>query len=153
MPLISQSILDDNVFQYKADYYYPDDSEAQAIIKSNDIYIDLDNEFFVFIPEKGYFLVVYDGTNFSLLKKLIKKYYLPRESSNTYDKGSPPTFSDRHDYYIYTKEGAIYEFPDSKKKKLAVFGDKSNEIKKYCSDNNLNEEKDLKKAILYLDTL
>jgi len=141
-------------FEYK-ETLATDDSEATAIIKSSDIYVSIGNEFFVVIPDKGYFLVLYDGANFSFLKKLTKKYHMPKESTNTYDKGTPPTFSDRHSYFIYSKEGAIIEFPNSKKKILAVFGNSEKEIKQYCKENdiNLKEEGDLKKVIMYLDKL
>ena len=147
-----------NVFADEIEYketLATDDNEANAIIKSRDIYVSINNEFFVFIPDKGYFLALYDGANFSFLKKLTKKYHLPKESTSTYDKGSPPTFSDRHSYFIYTKEGTIIEFPNSKKKILAVFGNSEKELKQYCNENNLNlkEEDDLKKVIMYLDKL
>jgi len=147
-----------NVFADEIEYketLATDDSEAQAIIKSNDIYVDIMNDFFVVIPEKGYFLVLHDGSNFSFLKKLSKKYHLPREAKDNFDQGSPPTFSDRSAYYIYTKEGAIFEFPNSKKKILAVFGNSENEIKQFCKENDidLKEEKDLKKVIIFLDSL
>jgi hypothetical protein len=132
-----------------------EDSEAKAIIKSNDIYVKIEDEFFVVIPDNGYFLVLFDGANFSFLKKLTKKYHLPKESKNTYEKGSPPTFSDRFTYFIYTKEGSIKEFPSSKKKIFAAFGNNEKEIKQYCKEEKLDlkNEDDLKKAIIYLDKL
>lgn len=147
-----------NVFADEIEYketLETDDSEAEAIVKSSDIYVTIGKDFFIVIPDKGYFHVLYDGENFSFLNKLTKKYHPPRYSKNTYDKGSPPTFSDRNSYFIYTKEGAIHELPNSKKKILAVFGNSEKELKQYCKENDLNlkEEGDLKKAIMYLDNL
>lgn len=130
-----------------------DHESAKAIVKSKDIYVTINNQQIVFVPNNGYFLVINDGINYSLIKKLTKKYFPPRKAANTYDKGSLATFADRFVYYIYTKEGEIIELPKSKSKKLKAFGKSEKIVKDYTKeyDLDLNKEKDLKKVIMYLD--
>jgi len=131
------------------------DSEAQAIVKSQDIFVTINGVAFVFLPSKGYFEVIYDGINFSYIKKVAKKYYPARPPANSYDQGALATFQDKETFFLYTKEGMIYEFPKSKSKKLKVFGDSQKEVNKYIKENKLdiNKEKDLKRVVMYLDGL
>jgi len=132
-----------------------DDDSAQAIIKSQDIFVTIGSVAFVFIPSKGYFEAIYDGINYSFIKKITKKYYPPRPAANTYDQGALASFQEKETYFIYTKEGAIYEFPKSKNKRLKVFGNSQKEVSKYIKENKLNieKEKDLKRVIIFLDNL
>lgn len=132
-----------------------DDKEAKSLVRSKDIYATIMKDTFVFIPFKGYYLVVFDGTNFSLLKKITKKYFPPRKAKNTYERSTLAKFDDRSTYNLYTKNGEMTELPKSKKKILKVFGESSSlkPLKNYIKEQNLdlNKEKDLKKAIMYLD--
>ena len=132
-----------------------DDKEAKSLVKSKDIYATIMKDTFVFIPFKGYYLVVFDGTNFSLLKKITKKYFPPRKAKNTYERSTLAKFDDRSTYNLYTKNGEMTELPKSKKKILKLFGERSTlkPMKNYIKEQNLdlNKEKDLKKAIMYLD--
>ena len=59
-----------------------DDESAKALVKSKEIYAKIMNDTFVFIPSQGYFLVIYDGNNLSLLKKVTKKYFPPKKASS-----------------------------------------------------------------------
>lgn len=129
------------------------DKDAKALIKSKDLYVTIMGETFVFIPSKGYFLVLSDGNNFSFLKKITKKYFAPREPENSFDKGALAKFSDRFTYNIFTKEGVLKEFPKSKKKRLKVFGKSEKLVSKYIKEHKLDisDEKDLKKVIMHLD--
>mgnify|MGYP002628136586 FL=1 len=130
-----------------------DDEKAKALVKSKEIYAKIMKDTFVFIPSKGYYLVVFDGNNFSLLKKVTKKYFPAKKAKNNYERSTLAEFEDRFSYSIYTKNGEMMEFPKSKSKKLTVFGNSEKLIKDYIKKYNLdlNKEKDLKKAIIYLD--
>ncbi len=132
-----------------------DNDLAKAIIKSKDIYVTINNQQIVFIPSNGYFLVLEDGNNFSLIKKITKKYFPHRPPANSYDQGSLPTFADRIAYYIYSKEGEIHELPKSKSKKLKAFGNSEKLVKDYTKENDLdlNKEKDLKQIVMYLNSV
>jgi len=132
-----------------------EDSKAQALVKSEDVFVTINGVIFVYITSKGYFEVIYDGINFSLIKKITVKYYPEKKPANNYDQGSPPTFTNKEALFIYSKEGAIYEFPKSKNKRLKVFGNSQAEVKAYIKKNklNINNEKDLRKIVMYLDSV
>ncbi len=154
--LLNNVALRYNVFSDEIEYkesLSDDHNSAKAIVKSKDIYVTINNQIIVFVPNNGYFLVIKDGNNFSLIKKVTKKYYPPRKAANTYDKGSLPTFTEKFVYYISTKEGKLYELPKSKSKKLKAFGNSEKLVKDYIKeyDLDLNKEKDLKKVIMHLD--
>ena len=130
-----------------------DDEDAKALVKSKDIYAKIMNDTFVFIPSKGYYLVVFDGNNFSLLKKVTKKYFPPKQAKNNYERSTLARFDDRFTYNIYTKTGEMVELPSSKSKKLKAFGNSEKIIKDYTKEYklDLNKERDLKKVIMHLD--
>ena len=129
------------------------DKEVKALVKSKEIYAKIMKDIFVFIPSEGYYLVVFDGDNFSLLKKVTKKYFPAKKAKNNYERSTLAEFEDRFSYSIYTKNGEMVEFPKSKSKKLKAFGNSEKLIKDYIKekDLDLNKEKDLKKVIIYLD--
>ena len=129
------------------------DKEVKALVKSKEIYAKIMKDIFVFIPSEGYYLVVFDGDNFSLLKKVTKKYFPAKKAKNNYERSTLAEFEDRFSYSIYTRNGEMMEFPKSKSKKLKVFGNSEKLIKDYIKKYNLdlNKEKDLKKVIIYLD--
>ncbi len=131
------------------------DKQTFAIIKSEDIYVTINNETIIFKATKGYFLVVFDGTNFSLLKKLKKKYYPFKKATTSLTTDVPAIFMDEESYFISTKDGVLKEFTGSKNKKLKVFSTKYNQAKSYIKEKKLdiNKEKDLKRLIMYLDNL
>ena len=129
------------------------DKEVKALVKSKEIYAKIMKDIFVFIPSEGYYLVVFDGDNFSLLKKVTKKYFPAKKAKNNYERSTLAEFEDRFSYSIFTRNGEMMEFPKSKSKKLKVFGNSEKLIKDYIKekDLDLNKEKDLKKVIIYLD--
>lgn len=129
------------------------DKEVKALVKSKEIYAKIMKDIFVFIPSEGYYLVVFDGDNFSLLKKVTKKYFPAKKAKNNYERSTLAEFEDRFSYSIFTRNGEMMEFPKSKSKKLKVFGNSEKLIKDYIKKYHLdlNKEKDLKKVIIYLD--
>ena len=132
-----------------------DDESAKALVKSKEIYAKIMNDTFVFIPSQGYFLVIYDGNNLSLLKKVTKKYFPPKKAQNNYERSTLARFEDRFIYTMYSKNGKTLELPRSKNKKLKAFGGNEKIVKNYAKEHNLdlNNEKDLKKLTLYLDKI
>lgn len=130
-----------------------EDEKAKALVKSKEIYAKIMKDVFVFIPSKGYYLIVFDGNNFSLLKKVTKKYFPPKKAKNNYERSTLARFDDRIAYNVYTKNGEMVELPNSKSKKIKAFGNSENIVKDYVKENNLdlNKEKDLKKVIMHLD--
>ena len=131
------------------------DESAKALVKSKEIYVKIMNDTFVFVPNQGYFLVILDGNNLSLLKKVTKKYFPPKKARNNYERSTLARFEDRFTYTIYSKKGKILELPRSKSKKIKAFGDDEKIVKSYTKEQNLdlNNEKDIKKLIQYLDNI
>lgn len=135
------------------------DEEARVVSKSLEIFVKINGDIFIFAPYQGgvesggYFQILFEGENYSLYKKIKKKFIPAKKASTSITKDLPPVFLDRPVYYIVTNEGKYYELPESKSKKLKVFGNKQNEMKEYVKDNNLNlkEEKDLLQAVRYFD--
>lgn len=132
-----------------------DDESAKALVKSKEIYAKIMNDTFVFIPSQGYYLVMFDGNNLSLLKKITKKYFPPKKAQNNYERSTLARFEDRFKYTIYSKNGKTLELPKSKNKKLKAFGDDQKIVESYTKEQklDLNNEKDIKKLIQYLDKI
>jgi len=135
------------------------DDEAKVLSKSLDIFVKINKDIFIFAPYQGgienggYFQVLFEGENYNLYKKLKKKFTPEKKATTSITTSIPATFTDKPVYYIVTKEGKYYELPESKNKKLKVFGNKQDEIKKYVKENKLNlkEEKDLLRVMRYFD--
>lgn len=161
--LENEIILSDGALRYNAvadeieykESLNDDDESAKALVKSKEIYAKIMNDTFVFIPSQGYYLVIFDGNNLSLLKKVTKKYFPPKKAQNNYERSTLARFEDRFIYTIYTKNGNTLELPRSKSKKLKAFGDDEKIVKSYTKEQNLDldNEKDIKKLIQYLDKI
>ena len=134
---------------------YSSQSDIKALVKSEDIYVLIEKELFVFRKNIGYLKVLFDGTNYSLLKKITKKYYPYKKATTSLTKDAPAEFQDRFKYFLATKTGDIIELPKSKNKLLKLLTKYDSNIKNYTKKKNLDttKEDDLKKIISYLDNL
>ncbi|MEM7086437.1 MAG: hypothetical protein AAF489_09655 [Bacteroidota bacterium] len=135
---------------------------ARVLVKNDDIYIKILNKVFVYSPVRkgidkaGYFMVVHEGANYSLYKKLTKKFIEGREAINSITRDTPPAFQNKEAYYLVNKvDGSFTVFPKSRKGKLKVFSENKKEIKSFVKSNRLNVNKgyDLAKLVKYYDTL
>ncbi|GEQ84499.1 hypothetical protein ULMS_00070 [Patiriisocius marinistellae] len=138
----------------------PDD-DAKVLTKSPDIFVKIVSTIFVFVPyqggieEGGYFEVIYEGSQVDFYKKIIKDFDEEKKATSSLTRDIPASFSDEPEYFLVTKVGKFYQFPNSRNKKLKVFGDKEKQVKKYVKEKrlDLNKEKDLLKAIKYFETI
>jgi len=147
-----------NAFADEIEFKKSDDknsAETFAIIKSEDVHVVINKETFVFKATKGYFIVIYDGTNFSLVKKIKKKFYPFKKAATSLTNDVPAIFIDEETYYIAANDGSLTEFSGSKNKKLKLFENNYNEAKSYVKEKNLdlNKERDMKRLIIYLDKI
>jgi hypothetical protein len=135
---------------------------ARVLVKNDDIYIKILNKVFVYSPVRkgidkaGYFMVIHEGANYSLYKKLTKKFLEGREAANSITRDTPPAFQDKEVYYLVNKtDGSFTIFPRSRKGKLKVFATNKKEIKNYVKSNrlNINKDYDLAKLVKFYDTL
>lgn len=77
----------------------------------------------------GFFVVLYNGDNISLLIKEKIKFYEEVKSKTGYDKYKPPTLKRVNDeFYIGYKNSSAKELPSKKKDILSLFASKANEI-------------------------
>ena len=137
------------------------DDDARVLTKSQDIYVKIIDDIYVFVPyqggiEKGgYFQVTFEGNNIALYKKHIKDFSPKKKATSSITKSLPAVFKDKPVFYLVTKKGAFYQMPKSRTKKLNVFGEKLKEMKDFTKQNdlNLNNEKELLIAVKYYDTL
>lgn len=137
-------------------------ADARVLVKNSDIYIKILNKAFVYSPVRegiskaGYFVVLHEGDNYALYKKISKKFMEGRESVNSITRDTPSVFKNIETYYLVDKEsGAFTLFPKSRKGKLKVFTENKKEIKEFVQSEKLNINKDyaLKKLVKYYDTL
>ena len=133
------------------------DEDARVLTKSPDIFVKIRNDIFVFAPYQGgiegggYFCVLLEGTKYDLFKKINKEFTPLKKASTSITRDIPPRFADKPIYYIVTKQGKFYELPSSRKKKLKVFAENENLVKRYVNENklDLNKEKDLIRVVRY----
>ncbi|GER60446.1 hypothetical protein [Patiriisocius marinus] len=138
-----------------------DDEDAKVLTKSQDIFVKIGLDIYVFVPyqggveEGGYFQVMYEGTQVDFYKKHIKDFDEAKKATSTLTRDIPASFTDEPVYYLVTKTGKFYQFPKSRNKKLKVFGEKEKEMKKWVKANQLdiNLEKDLLRAVKHFETL
>jgi hypothetical protein len=137
-------------------------STAKVLLKHEDIYIKILNKLIVYTPIKdgidkaGYFMVLQEGDNYALYKKIQKKFIEGRESVNSITRDIPPAFKNVEVYYLVNKaKGSFNKFPKSKKGKLKVFSQNTKEVKNYVNTNKLNVNKEyaLAKLVKFYDTL
>ena len=138
-----------------------DDENARVLAKSQDIYVKIVDDIYVFVPYQGgvenggYFQVIFEGSQIALYKKHIKDFKPEKKATSSITKTLPPVFKDKPVFYLVTKSGKFYQMPKSRSKKLKVFGEKQNQMKAFTKQNNLdlNKQKDLLTAVIYFDTL
>jgi len=131
------------------------DSKIFILKKDSNILVKLNNEYLMFDENiNGYYQILFIGNNYKLYKKLYKKYYKPKTAKSSFEKDILATYKDIPKYYLVDDENVLYEFPDSKNKKIKLFGNKKSEIGKYVKNNrlNINEEDILIKVVRYFDT-
>jgi hypothetical protein len=137
-------------------------SAAKVLLKHEEIYIKILNKLFVYSPKKdgidkaGYFMVLQEGDNYALYKKIQKKYIEGRESVNSITRDTPPAFKNVEVYYLVNKaNGSFNKFPKSRKSKLKVFTKNTKDVKNYVNVNklNINKEYALAKLVKFYDTL
>lgn len=102
-----------------------------------------------------YFQIHNQGDN-QLLSKQIVSYLEPKPAATSYQKAKPADFKRESDkYYVKFQDNSIVELPTRKKNFYEVFGNNSQEIKKFVKANKISikDINDLKQVINYYNTL
>lgn len=137
------------------------DEEARVLPRDPDIFVKIVDDIFIFVPfqgdvEKGnYFHILYEGKKLDLYKKIVKEVIPGRKASSSLTKDIPTEFRDKSQYFLITKSGRFYQLPDSKAKRLNVFGSNKELVRNYVEENDLDidDEADLLKIIKYYDSI
>ena len=138
----------------------PEESYS-ALIKEPNTLVKIFDDIYIFVPfegsfEKGhYFSIITEETHFDLYKKSEVTYKQPVYAKTNYDRDRPGTFTQKHTYYLVTKDGKFYELPNSKSKIIKVMSQKGSEVKAFIKKNRLDlkSEKDLAKLVKYYNSL
>lgn len=101
---------------------------------------------------KQFFVVVFDNSEYALLKKEYIKFRAESLSQTGYDKGKPAAFIREKDVYYFKVGDDIEELSTRKKKFAAAFPEQTKAIKAYIKNEKLDleEEGDLIKAFQYV---
>jgi hypothetical protein len=124
----------------------------EGINKTYQVYNYLNNKETV----PGFFVVLFNGDNISLLIKEKIKFYDEVKAKNGYDKYVPPTLKRVDDkFYVVFKNNPAIALPNKKKEVISLFESKGSAIESYAKINNLGfkNREDLIKICKYYDTL
>ena len=103
--------------------------------------------------ERGYLISFYDKRDFLLLKKENIRLYEGKVAKTSLEKDMPAKYVKADDtYFLKIKDGAIIEFPDSKKQLIKLFPEKKQSIETFLKEKTIsfNEAADLIKIIDFL---
>ncbi|NJY63719.1 hypothetical protein HC174_13290 [Salinimicrobium sp. CDJ15-81-2] len=96
----------------------------------------------------GYFIKLFDGKNYRLLKKPVAHYTEGEKASTGYGKNKPGRITIKEEYFVIPNSGgAVHVRPKSKDIKNA-FGE---EAKEYLKNNEVKSELDLQNFVAFLD--
>lgn len=135
---------------------------GKVMVKSPEVYVKILNKVFVFvnknegIDKPGYFMVLHEGANYDLYKKVRKEYIEGAESMNSLTRDIPAMYKEQITYYLVEKQsGALKEFPSSKGGKFNMFGNAKKQMKSYAKEEqlNINKEYALVKVVKQFDSL
>lgn len=137
------------------------DSEAQMLLKSLDIFVQINGDLFYYMSENnpagkaGYFQLLAEGPSINLYKKVVKEFIAEEKPTPSSPRGKFAYFKDKTVYYFVDKEGKFYEISTSKKKILKILNGDTARLNKFIKKNKINfkKEKDLKKFINFFNSI
>ena len=132
-----------------------DDSKTKALMKTSGVSVEINDKIYTFVDGKGYLEVLFSGNEYTLFKKLGKKYIPPKPAKNSFERDFPAEFKDIISYFLFKKgSNSLIELPSSKKKRLKAFGADENVVKNIMKEKklNLSKEEDLITTVKLLDT-
>ncbi len=137
-------------------------STAKVMMRNPDIYVKMLNNVFVYAAPKegvdrpGYFLVLFEGENADLYKKISKEFIEGMAATTSLTRDIPSSYKEKEAYFLLNKKANTFqEFPSSRNAKFGLFDDKKKELKNYSKEEklNINKEYALVKLVKYYNTL
>jgi len=129
-----------------------DQEQSKALLKAENLSAIINKDYFIFIKDKGYFLVLFEGNKLSLLKKISKKYCPPKKATTSLTKDFPAEFKNRFHYYLKDEIGELTLIPTSKRES---FFNENEKLKEFIKGQklDLNNSSNLVKLVTYYDSL
>lgn len=103
--------------------------------------------------ERGYLISIHGNGDFLLFKKENIRLYEGKVAKTSLERDMPAKYVKADDtYFLKMKDGAIVEFPESKKQLIKLFPDKKQSIEIFLKEKNIsfNEAADRIKIIDFL---
>jgi len=138
-----------------------DKDQLSGLLRSFDLYVTLSNKEYHFAEyfnesntiKKGYFILLYRGTNIELFLRKTQKYKEAVPPKNSFQPKQPAEFVDYEAFYM-KQEGALLEIPTNKKELTGQFPEIEADLKKFMKANkiSLKSENDVIELFTYIDS-
>ena len=138
-----------------------DKDQLNALLRSFDLYVILSNREYHYAEyldesktiKKGYFILLYGGSNIELFSRKTQKYKEAVPTKNSFQAKQPAEFVNSEAFYM-KQEGALLEIPTNKKEFLIEFPGIEADLKKFMKANkiSLKSENDVIELFTYIDS-
>jgi len=138
-----------------------DKDQLNALLRSFDLYVILSNREYHYAEyldesntiKKGYFILLYGGSNIEVFSRKTQKYKEAVPTKNSFQAKQPAEFVDYEAFYM-KQEGALLEIPTNKKEFLSEFTSIEADLKKFMKANkiSLKSENDVIELFAYIDS-
>jgi len=138
-----------------------DKDQLNALLRSFDLYVILSNREYHYAEyldesktiKKGYFILLYGGSNIELFSRKTQKYKEAVPTKNSFQAKQPAEFLNSEAFYM-KQEGALLEIPTNKKEFLSEFPGIEADLKKFMKANkiSLKSENDVIELFTYIDS-
>lgn len=138
-----------------------DKDQLSGLKKSFDFYVSLSNKEYHFAEyyddsnmiKKGYFILLYRGTNIELFSRRTQKYKEAVPTKNSFQTKQPAEFVDYEAFYMKI-EDTLLEIPTNKKELTGLFPEIEADVKKFMKANkiSLKSENDVIELFTYIDS-
>jgi hypothetical protein len=138
-----------------------DKDQLNELLRSFNLYVIISNKEYHYAEyynesntiKKGYFTLLYSGTNIELFSRKTQKYKEAVPTKNSFQPKQPAAFVDHETFYM-KKEDALLAIPTKKKELIGQFPGIEADLKKFMKANkiSLNSEDDIIELFTYIDT-
>jgi hypothetical protein len=138
-----------------------DKDQLNELLRSFNIYVIISNKEYHYAEyynesntiKKGYFTLLYRGSNIELLSRKTQKYKEAVPPKNSFQPKQPAAFVDHETFYM-KKEAILLAIPTKKKEFIGQFPGIEADLKKFMKANkiSLNSEDDIIELFTYIDS-
>ena len=138
-----------------------DKDQLSGLKRTFDLYVILSNKEYHYAEysdesntlKKGYFILLYHGSNIEVFSRKTQKYKEAVPTKNSFQAKQPAEFVNSEAFYM-KQEGALLEIPTNKKELTGQFPEMEADLKKFMKANkiSLKSENDLIELFTYIDS-